>query len=85
MPESRKRRGATYTPPVAQRTTKKKRSSSPPWVGATILAFFLAGIAYLLCYYLSNGDLPIKSIEGWNIFVGFGFIIVGFAALTQWR
>lgn len=84
MPESRKRRGAAYTPPVAT-TSVRKRPPSPPWVGAAILGLFAIGIAYLLCYYLSNGSIPIKSIEGWNIFVGFAFIVGGFGMLTQWR
>ena len=84
MPESRGRRQTTYTPP-GRGTTTKKRPPSPPWVGGSILTLFGVGIAYLLVYYLSSGDYPIKSIEGWNIFVGFAFIIAGFGALTQWR
>jgi hypothetical protein len=85
MPESRGRRQTTYTPPGRGTTTRKKKPPSPPWVGASILAMFGLGIAYLLVYYLSSGNYPISSIQGWNIFVGFAFIIAGFGALTQWR
>ena len=85
MPESRKRKGAIYTPPPVGPTSAKKRPPSPPWVGASILVLFAIGVAYLLCYYISNGSIPIESLQGWNIFVGFSFIVAGFCGLTQWR
>lgn len=84
MPESRKRKRPAYTAP-ATATSVRRRPPSPPWVGFTIAALFAIGIIYLLFYYLSNGALPIGALNGWNIFVGFGFIVVGFGMLTQWR
>jgi hypothetical protein len=84
MPESRKRKRPVATAHAAT-ATPKRRPPSPPWVGYTIAALFAIGLVYLLFYYLSNGALPIKSINGWNIFVGFGFIVGGFGMLTQWR
>ncbi|HVV30629.1 MAG TPA: cell division protein CrgA [Mycobacteriales bacterium] len=84
MPESRKRKRTAYTSPGVASVSRKK-PPSPPWVGGMILALFGIGVAYLLCYYLSNGEIPIKDLEGWNIFVGFGFIVAGFGLLTQWR
>ena len=39
-----------------------------------------------MVWYLSQGDLPLMSALGpWNIAIGFGFILVGFGAATQWR
>lgn len=83
MPESRKRQRAAYTAPTASGT--RKRPPSPPWFGVSIAALFLIGIVYLLLYYVTNGEVPIKALNGWNIFVGFGFIVAGFGLLTQWR
>ncbi len=84
MPESRKRKHPAYTPPPVS-TSVRKRPPSPPWVGATILALFAIGVLYLIVYYVSNAVYPISAFGGWNIFVGFGFIVAGFGMLTQWR
>lgn len=85
MPESRRRRRAAYTaPPTA--TSARKKAPSPPWVGATILGLFAVGIVYLLLYYLTSGGVVgQRALGGWNIFVGFGFIVAGFGLLTQWQ
>ncbi len=83
MPESRIRRKAAYTPPPRRSPSKR---SSPPWVGPLMLALFLVGIAWLVVYYVSNGDLVgFRSLGPWNLVVGFSFIIAGFAVSTQWR
>jgi len=51
-----------------------------------ILAFFLIGIAYLLLYYFSNGGvLGMESLGGWNILIGFGFVVIGLGVATQWH
>jgi hypothetical protein len=85
MPESRSRKRPAYTPPPAPARVTKK-APSPPWVGITILSLFAVGIAYLVTYYISNGGIVgQRSLGGWNIFVGFAFIVAGFGMLTQWR
>ncbi len=82
---SRKPKKATTPAPAATRTSKRK-PPSPPWFGAMILAFFLVGIAYLLVYYFSNGGVfGMESLGGWNILIGFGFVVVGLGVATQWR
>ncbi|OAA18504.1 Uncharacterized protein family (UPF0233) [Frankia sp. EI5c] len=88
MPESRRRKPKKTTAPAPQGSTRtpKRKPPSPPWFGAMILAFFLIGIAYLLVYYFSNGGvLGMESLGGWNILIGFGFVVVGLAVSTQWR
>ena len=84
MPKSRARRKPAYTPPplpAAQRLPKERR-----WIAPFMVAMFLIGLVYLVVWYLSQGNLPLMSALGaWNIAVGFGFILVGFAAATQWR
>ena len=84
MPKSRIRRKQAYTPPpipAALRTPKERR-----WIAPFMVTMFLIGLIYLVVWYLSQGDLPLMSALGpWNIAVGFGFILVGFGAATQWR
>jgi hypothetical protein len=51
-----------------------------------MLAMFLIGIVWLLTYYFSNGGvLGMESLGGWNILVGFGFVVAGLGVATQWR
>ncbi|MDT3446647.1 MULTISPECIES: cell division protein CrgA [Pseudofrankia] len=87
MPESRRRKPKKST--SARPTTTvaaKRRAPSPRWFGGMILAFFLIGIAYLLTYYFSNGGvLGMESLGGWNILIGFGFVVIGLGVATQWH
>lgn len=83
MPESRVRRKAAYIEPPKRSPSKK---TSPPWVGPAMLALFLLGIAWLVVYYVSNGDIVgFRELGPWNLAVGFGLIIGGFVLSTQWR
>jgi hypothetical protein len=64
----------------------RKAATSPRWFGGAILGCFLVGIAWLLTYYFSNGGvLGMEHLGGWNLAVGFGFIIVGLGMATQWK
>ncbi len=83
MPESRIRRKTAYTPPT---TRSARKRSSPRWVVPVMLVFFVLGVIWLSAYYISGGDAwLISALGGWNLAIGFGFILVGFALSTQWR
>lgn len=83
MPKSRVRRKAVYTPPPRQSPKKKH---SPPWVGATMLACFLLGIAWLAIFYVTQGDLiGLRGIGNGNLAIGFVLILAGFTLATRWR
>jgi hypothetical protein len=50
------------------------------------VALFLIGLAWIVTFYLTQGDLPLMDALGnWNILVGFVFIGLGFAVSTQWK
>jgi hypothetical protein len=82
VPKSRVRSKAAYTPPP---TRSPKKRVSPPWVAPLMLGFFLVGIVWLVLFYVTGGNLPIKSLGNANLLIGFGFIIAGFGMSTQWR
>ena len=88
MPESRRRKKKS-TSAVAAPATATKRTApppSPPWYGGLILAMFVLGIVWLLVYYLSNGGvLGLEKLGGWNLMIGFGFVVVGLGLATRWR
>ncbi len=89
MPESRRRKKKNARPasaPATARPAKKQAASSPPWFGGVLLACFVVGIAWLLTYYFSSGGvLGMQHLGGWNLAVGFGFIVAGLGLATQWK
>lgn len=87
MPESKKRKKKVSTAPTTARPVKKK-GPSPRWLAPLMLILFGIGVLWLVVYYIAPdfGGLPIASeLGGKNVFVGFGFIVAGFALSTQWR
>ena len=82
MPKSRVRKKAAYTPPP---TRSPKKRVSPPWVAPLMVGLFLVGIVWLILFYVSNNSVPVSALGNWNLLVGFGFIVAGFAVSTQWR
>jgi hypothetical protein len=84
VPKSRVRQKAVYTPPPPKTAAAKKTSA--PWVGPTIVAGLLVGLAWIVVYYTTNGGIPgMTALGGWNLVVGFVFIIGAVGLSTQWR
>jgi hypothetical protein len=83
VPESRSRRKKkqTYTPPPASKATKP----SPVWWAPTMVAVMIIGLIWVVAYYLSSSKYPIGTIGDWNLAVGFGLILGGFAMTARWR
>jgi hypothetical protein len=88
VPKSRvrRRKGVPATAgPAAVRPTRKK-GRSPTWFAATMVAMFALGVLWLVLYYTTSGGVVgQRSLGGWNLLVGFGFICAGFGLATQWR
>lgn len=82
MPESRSRKKATSTAPVARSTTPQ---ASPRWYAPVMVALFVVGLAYIVTFYLSQQQYPVPAIGRWNIVVGFAVIMAGFGMATRWR
>lgn len=86
MPKSRvrKKKPDLYVRPSST-TTAKKKQPSPVWFGALVIGCMLVGVIWLVTYYISSAALPVRSLEAWNVVVGFMWIATGFALATQWR
>jgi hypothetical protein len=83
VPKSRVRKRTVYTPPPPK---SKRRKVSPPWVGPTIVASLIIGLAWIAAYYITSGSFPgMSALGSWNLVVGFVFIIGGVALATTWR
>ncbi len=85
MPESKKRKKVAYTAPPLP-SSARRRKPSPVWLAPLMLAMFAIGIVWLVTFYIAGADMPlVGGLGGSNLFIGFGFIIVGFGLSTQWR
>ncbi len=84
MPESRKRPDSRSGPSGTQGAAKKK-GPSPRWLVPLMLALFAIGIAWLVVYYISPTNAVMDPLGGWNLAIGFGFIVGGMLLATQWR
>jgi hypothetical protein len=83
VPKSRVRKRTVYTPPPPKTA---RRKVSAPWVGPTIVACLVIGLAWIVLYYVSQGSIPgISALGAWNLVVGFAFIIAGVVLSTRWR
>ncbi|OPF82027.1 hypothetical protein VT50_0207880 [Streptomyces antioxidans] len=85
MPKSRIRKKDDFTPPPAKTATSISLNSGRRWVAPLMLAMFLIGLAWIVIFYVTTGDMPVESLGNWNIVVGFGFIAAGFVVSTQWK
>ena len=87
MPKSRVRQKKVYTPPtdVAPRVTRASHKPSSTWVPVTAVALIVAGIGWLVVFYLSQGAYPVASWAYWNLAIGFGGMVSALALLARWR
>jgi hypothetical protein len=87
VPKSNVRKKKVYTPPAelrpTQTTTTKK--PSPVWVPGLAVFLIVAGIAWLVTFYLSQGLYPVNSWRYWNLAVGFGAMVAALGVLSKWR
>ena len=82
MPESRIRRKAAFTPPKEKSGAPKPnhRLFLPVMLGLLIL-----GLLWIVVYYITRAEYPVPGIRDWNLLIGFGVLLVGFAMTTRWR
>lgn len=85
MPESQRRKKAPYTPPPEARQTKPVRLDSPRWLAPAMVALFLIGLSWIVVWYIAPNNPLMGSLSGWNVAIGFAFIIGGFLLSTKWR
>ncbi len=82
MPESKQRDKGGYEAPRAKAATQKPNGR---FFAPIMVTFLLLGLAYIVVYYLTQGDYPVGSLGDWNLVVGIGIALIGFGMLTRWR
>jgi hypothetical protein len=82
MPESRVRRKSAFTPPPPKAAPPKPNGR---WFLPVMIGLLVSGLVYIVVYYLSQTQYPIPGIDYWNLAIGFGIMLAGFAMTTKWR
>ena len=82
MPESRVRKKAPFTPPATRSTARRP---SPRWYAPLMLGLMVLGLIWIVVFYISQTMYPIPKIGDWNLLIGFGLLLAGFAMTTRWR
>jgi hypothetical protein len=89
VPKSRVRKKKVYTAPAELRptaaTVAKRAKPSPRWLPGFAIGLIVAGIAWLVTYYMTQGSYPVSSLGAWNLAVGFGLLVASLGVFTQWR
>ncbi len=70
---------------VEQQEHSDLLKESPAWLAPTMVGAFLAGLIWIVIFYVSNQSYPIPHLGTWNMVVGFGFIGAGFTLATRWH
>ena len=82
MPESKGRAKRVYTPPSKP---AKAKVGNPQWFVPVMLTLMVVGLLWIVVFYITSQSYPISSIGRWNLGIGFGLMLSGFAMTTRWR
>ncbi len=97
MPESKGRPGpkkpkgtssgnpATRREAMGRSEPKKQKIGNPDWFVPVMSGLMIVGVLWVATFYISAGSLPIDAIGYWNLGIGMGLIMVGFAMSTRWK
>lgn len=91
MPKSKVRKKSVYTPPsdvLDARASRAARATapSPRWYAPVMVAFMLAGLLWIVVYYVAGDRIPFMvSLNAWNFAIGFGAMVLGLVMSMRWR
>jgi hypothetical protein len=83
VPRSRIRRRSPFTPPPDK--TQAVKLGSPRWLVPAMVTFMVAGLLWVVVYYVTQTEYPIESLGNYNMLIGFGLIAIGFGMSTRWK
>lgn len=89
MPKSKVRKKSVYTPPAdapIARSRAVAKEPSPSWWAPVMLLLMLAGLIYIVVFYVRGDVIPFMvSLGAWNYAVGFAPIVVGLLMAMKWN
>jgi len=58
---------------------------NPVWFKPIMFGFMLIGLIWIIVFYVSDQEFPVKAWSSGNILAGFGIMFIGFLMTTRWR
>jgi cobalamin biosynthesis Mg chelatase CobN len=68
-----------------RRQAQKATAPNPTWWVPVFVTLLLVGLLWIVTFYVTSGVWPIAAFGYWNLVIGFGILIVGFAMTMRWR
>nr|WP_218880864.1 cell division protein CrgA [Kineosphaera limosa] len=89
-PKARKHKEKKKRVPRSQRgglhdDIARAPAPNPTWFVPVMCGLMIIGLFWVVIYYLSAGQWPVRAMGNWNLLAGFAFIISGFMMTTRWR
>ena len=71
----------------AEAAELRKDAPNPVWFKPLMFGFMLLGLIWIVLFYITSGNLtlPVPALGEANIFVGFGFVLIGFMLTPWWK
>ncbi|EFV13370.2 cell division protein CrgA [Segniliparus rugosus] len=90
MPKSKVRKKADFTiNPGAFGAGPVRTTPSSTWYVALMLGLMLAGLIWLVVYYVAAADVSalkwMADLEAWNFAIGFGLMVAGLLMTMKWH
>jgi len=66
----------------------RREAPNPVWFKPLMFGFMLLGLVWIVVFYITSSSgiaLPIPALGQANIFVGFGFVLIGFLMTPWWK
>ncbi|MDR6988596.1 hypothetical protein J2Y66_003100 [Paenarthrobacter nitroguajacolicus] len=83
MPESKPRKRPARQD--QQTSAAQQYKPNPVWYKAVMFGLMILGLIWIITFYITEGQFPVRDWASWNIVAGFGIAIVGFLMTTRWR
>lgn len=68
-----------------RRQAAKVAAPNPSWWVPVFVTLLLVGLLWIVVFYVTSGAWPIAAFGYWNLIIGFGILILGFAMTMRWR
>lgn len=86
MPKSKVRKKAASAGPAAGRAPIRVEGTSSPIYVAVMLGFMLAGLAWVLLYYLAGSKISwLSPLGAYNFLIASVLALIGLLMTMRWR
>ena len=85
MPESRRRKKSVSPSSMTSSAASATPTPNPRWYAPLMVALMVAGLVWIVVFYITQQQYPIPGLNLWNLGIGFAIAMVGFLMTTRWR